>query len=105
MSLRLPDRLNGEDRAERHVSSVLGEIAQEKAATAARMSERVEASLAALRAASTDCAKLIDIAANALWELVVQREAAGFDLDLRALIEEYDVPREVMARFGHHPTR
>jgi hypothetical protein len=105
MFLRLPDRLNGDDRAQCQSENILGELARERVATANRMSERVVAHLAALRAC-TDAAqrpRLIDRAANALWELVVQHECAGLDADLSQLTSTYDIPQEVLARLGPHP--
>jgi hypothetical protein len=84
------------------------EIAQEKAASLGRMGRRLEDAIAAIRAFdAAPCAasppsqraRLVAEAADALWMLAVQREAAG-SCDLPSILREYAVPREVAIRMG-----
>jgi hypothetical protein len=81
------------------------EILEEKAASLTRAGRRVEAALKAVRAhdagetAGADRAALLDEAARAVWALLIQRELCGFRDDRRT-IEQYDIPRDVMARVG-----
>jgi hypothetical protein len=90
------------------------EFRQEKASALGRLGRALEASLAALarfeashpQAASTAGrqlrAKLVAEASVALWHFVVQREACGLR-DLRYVLRDYGVPREVAARMGALP--
>lgn len=84
------------------------EIAQEKAASLGRIGRRLEDSLAALKAfdaapcatgGAAQRARLVAAAAEALWMLAVQQEAAGC-CDIPSLLREYAVPREVAIRMG-----
>jgi hypothetical protein len=47
-------------------------------------------------------ASLVAEASRALWHFVVQREACGLR-DLRYVLRDYRVPREVAARMGALP--
>src|SRR5215471_6974859 len=85
------------------------EIAQEKAAALGRLGRGLEAALAALRsfddaqgpAASCENRRcrdeLVAQAGQALWYLMVQRDACGLHNN-NALISDYGVPREVVNR-------
>jgi hypothetical protein len=90
------------------------EIAQEKAAALGRLGRGLEAALAALRsfdavlgpAASREDRRcrddLVAQAGQALWYLMVQRDACGL-YNNEALISDYRVPREVVNRAGPAP--
>jgi hypothetical protein len=90
------------------------EIAHERMATLARLGQRLERALAALRshdeahqfrrqpASATDRdvrAALVLEAAEALWYSVIQRELTGFH-DSADVMRDYRVPREVQVRMG-----
>jgi hypothetical protein len=89
------------------------EIRQEQAATIGRLSRDLRTALEALDAfkrrpsssmvpvARRDAqrARLVDAAAYALWNFVVQRECSGFR-NTGQLLEEYGVPKEVRLKMG-----
>ena len=89
------------------------EIAQEKASALGRLGRRLEAALAALRAfdakhreaairgteARERRDRLVAEAGEALWYLMVQRDACGFYNSV-AVIRDYGVPGEVVNRLG-----
>jgi hypothetical protein len=81
------------------------EILEEKAASLTRAGRRVEAALTAIRAHDTgqtpgaDRAALLNEAARAVWAMLIQRELCGFR-DEKRTIEQYEIPRDVMARVG-----
>ena len=91
------------------------EIGQEKASALGRQGRRLETTLAVLRA--YDCAhpqeaaarrsdraraRLVADAGEALWYLMVQRDACGL-YGSSALIADYRVPPEVVNRAGPSP--
>jgi len=91
------------------------EFRQERAAALGRLGRALEASLAALARFDADhsqtmsaaeCrqlrASLVAEASRALWHFVVQREACGLR-DLRYVLRDYCVPREVAAGMGAQP--
>src|SRR5262245_23278926 len=91
------------------------EFRQEKVSALGRLGRALEARLAALAqfdAGSSDAASgvesrqlrapLVAEASVALWHFVVQREACGLR-DLRYVLRDYRVPREVAARMGALP--
>jgi len=94
------------------------EILQEQAATIGRLSQELRDALDALDAFSREAssgetvadrhdpqrARLVDAAAYALWNFVVQRECSGFRGTEQAL-KHYGVPMEVRAKMGAIPTR
>jgi 16S rRNA G1207 methylase RsmC len=87
------------------------EIAQEKASALGRLGRRLEAALAALaawpRTATSDRKirdSLAEQAGYALWLFVVQREACGLN-DSAQVMQDYGVPNEVYAAWGHWPCR
>jgi hypothetical protein len=87
------------------------EILEEKAATLARVAERLEAKLAALEAVEREMGPepseealarrvtLREEAAEWLWYLVVQREAVGVTQH-DAVFETYRVPGEIRRLMG-----
>jgi hypothetical protein len=89
------------------------EIRQEQAATMGRLDRELRDALDALerfnRRASSDKtaadssdphrAGLVDAAAYALWNFVVQRECSGFR-GIEQVLEDYAVPAEVCAKMG-----
>lgn len=84
------------------------EIQEEQAATIGRIARQLEESLEALRAfdAGTPAGdraperrRLVDAAAYALWNFVVQRECAGFRFTEQVL-KQYAIPRDVRMRMG-----
>jgi hypothetical protein len=86
------------------------EIVQEQVAALGRAGRALEAALAALTAhgdaeaaangaAGVTRAKLVQDASDALWCLIVQREAMGLR-DPRPVIRDYRVPAEVQNRMG-----
>ncbi len=103
---RLPDAVSGTGG----LDALEYEALQEKAWNLARMGRRLELALRAL--AEFDAAlpeggagerdRLVAAAGEALWYLVVQREACGLR-DSEALMRELDVPREVRLRMGYVP--
>lgn len=91
------------------------ELAQEKASALGRLGRALEAALAALAEFDAEHpremlspdrrklrASLVARASLALWYFVVQREACGLR-DMRAVLRDYRVPREVAARMGAQP--
>ena len=88
------------------------EIRQEQAATLGRLARELRDALDALDAftrVSDDLtaadrrapgrAHLVDAAAYALWNFVVQRECSGFR-DTELALKDYAVPGEVRAKMG-----
>lgn len=80
------------------------ELLAEKAAALGRSAARVEASLERLRAHDlagdgVDRGALLLDAADAVWCFFVQRELCGLK-DQAAVIAQYSIPREVLARLG-----
>ena len=85
------------------------EIRQEQAATIGRLARELRDALGALDTfnsakAGADSrdpqrARLVDAAAYALWNFVVQRECCGFRWT-EEVLKDYAVPGEVRARMG-----
>ena len=82
------------------------EIAQERASALGRLGRALEAALVALAdydnsQAERDATRtrLVQDASDALWCLMVQREACGLR-DPRPVLRHYGVPAEVYARMG-----
>ena len=87
------------------------EIAQETASALGRHGRALEAALAALAAfdaapppESDARTALVNAAAHALWQFVVQREACGLR-DAAMVVRMYRVPAEVQVRMGVFPPR
>ncbi|MEW5687454.1 MAG: DUF6665 family protein [Pseudomonadota bacterium] len=76
------------------------ELLEEQAYSLGRAGRKVEAALAELRAAEGPArAPALKRAADAVWGFFVQREVLGLR-DRRAIIAQYEIPREVLARLG-----
>jgi hypothetical protein len=76
------------------------ELLEEQAASLGRMGRKMETALAALRAHEGEGrAQALKAAADAVWCFLVQREVMGLR-DRAAIVAQYDIPREVMARLG-----
>ena len=99
-SLRMPQSLLnrlGSDTAE---AALRHEIVEEQAAALGRMGRKAEAALATLKAHEGEGrAQALRAAADAVWCFLVQREVMGLR-DRAAVVAQYDIPREVMARLG-----
>lgn len=92
--------------SERNVESVQAEIAQEKAASLARVATRLldaitrlEKHDAAPGSGPEVRADLVSAAGEALWYYVVQREACGLR-GMDGVLRDFRVPREVHLRMG-----
>lgn len=88
------------------------EFRQERAAALGRLGRALEGSLAALARFDAEQSQAISVAecrqlraslvaeaSRALWHFVVQREACGLR-DMRYVLRDYRVPREVAAGMG-----
>ena len=77
------------------------ELLEEQAQSLGRAGRKVEAALAALRdhPGGEGRAALLKTAADAVWGFFVQREVMGLR-DRAAVIAQYGIPREVLARLG-----
>jgi len=79
------------------------DLRKERASALGETGRQVQAALLALRNAPADDAalqhKLLWAAAKCVWRYFIQREACGMrDHDL--VIEEYAIPKQVLARVG-----
>jgi hypothetical protein len=111
MSLKPPQILAPRSRlpAPPLVTALETEIFEEKAATLARLTRAFETSLAAWKATEDDAepgrttaerrSRLLDEAAEALWNFVVQREVCGLR-NTDAVLREYGVPPALKLRMG-----
>ena len=77
------------------------ELLEEQAAALGRTGRKAQAALAALKAHQGEDgrAEALKSAADAVWCFLVQREVMGLR-DRAAIVREYDIPNEVMARLG-----
>ena len=77
------------------------ELAEEQAHSLGRAGRKVETALAALRDHPEGEARTaaLKAAADAVWSFFVQREVLGLR-DRNAVISQYGIPREVLARLG-----
>lgn len=106
-----PPRSLGPPAAAAALDALQDEVMQEKAATLGRLTHAFESALAVLREAETGATEgsgapasrqreaLVDAAAEALWNFVVQREACGLR-NTEAVLREYCVPAGVRLRMG-----
>ena len=100
MSFRLPQTLSKMSARESALTAVEAEIGAEKASSLGRLGQTAQKALRALEAASEDDRPaLTRAAADAVWQLFVQRELSGLH-DHRPLIAELDIPRAVLLRLG-----
>ena len=93
------------------------ELRQEQAATIGRLARELRDALGALdafdrqassgetpAASGPQRARLVDAAAYALWNFVVQRDCCGFRWT-EEILKDYAVPAEVRAKMGAIPPR
>ncbi|QND56340.1 DUF6665 family protein [Mesorhizobium huakuii] len=101
MSLRPPAHLAGSPAAEAAFDALGHEILAEKAAALGRAGQRVEETLARLRANGDEQLrpKLLKAAAEAVHGYFIQRELCGLRKH-DGVIREYDIPRAVLVRLG-----
>lgn len=101
MSLRLPQDLGSSFAPDRANDAFNHEVLAEKAASLGRAGKKLAAKLAELREANSDAdrAPLIREAAEAAHSYFIQRELCGLYAH-QPIIDDYDVPREVLARMG-----
>lgn len=102
MSLRPPSQYSNPGTTTDGIGLLDHEIAAEKAAALGRAGERVEHSLARLKAHQGDAderARLRQAAADAVYGYFIQRELCGMRRHHGA-IREYGIPNEVLARLG-----
>lgn len=100
MSFRLPQTLSKISARESALTAVEAEIGAEKAGSLARLTQTAEKALRALENATDDDRPArTKAAADAVWQLFVQRELSGLH-DHRPLIAELGIPRAVLLRLG-----
>ena len=100
-SLRLPQSLTARLKPETGDGVLHYELLQEQAYSLGRAGRKVEAALKTLadHPAGEGRAVALKVAADAVWSFLVQREVMGLR-DRTAVIAQYDIPREVLARLG-----
>ena len=81
------------------VKAIEYQLEDNRAYALGQAGKRVEKAMAALEAGGKDRDVLLDEAADAVWRLLIVREAAGFR-DPKATFTAYRVPPEVIARIG-----
>jgi len=102
MSVRPPSTASGTTASEMAFDALGHEILAEKAAALGRAGQRVEETLARLRAHGDDKEqrpRLLKDAAEAVHAYFIQRELCGLRKH-DAVIREYDIPRAVLVRLG-----
>ena len=84
--------------------AIEAEIRGEMAAALGDSARKVEAALRVLRAAQAGAERelLLDEAAEAVWDFLIQRELRGLR-DREHVIAHHDIPREVLNRIGAIP--
>ena len=100
-SLRMPQSLVARLRVDTGEAVLRYELLEEQAHSLGRAGRKVEATLAALaeHPGGEGRADLVEAAADAVWGFLVQREVMGLR-DRAAVVAQYGVPREVLARLG-----
>jgi hypothetical protein len=99
-SLRMPQSLANRLGVETGQAVLRHEILEEQAAALGRQGAKLERALEALRAHEGEGrAAVLVAAADAAWCLLVQREVMGLR-DRAAVVAQYQIPREVLARIG-----
>lgn len=101
MTVRPPRRSERMDK-DPLTAAIEHEALEEKAATLARLTRKLEEALAALDGASEERERLLARAGEALWHVVIQRELCGLRRH-DALMRELAVPGAVRARMGPDP--
>lgn len=99
--LRMPQHLADAPHVGTGEARLKFELLEEIDAGLRRCEQRIETALRELREHPEPEGRgpLVDAAADAVWELIVQHEANDC-CDHSALIERYRIPPEVMARVG-----
>ncbi len=100
-SLHTPQSLLARLKPETGDAVFRHELIEEQAQSLGRAGRKVEETLAALKAHDNndDRTVLMNAAADAVWGFLVQREIMGLR-DRTAIVEQYGIPREIMARIG-----
>ena len=103
MALKMPERFSGQGAGKTGSDILDYEIMAEKASSLGRAGERVETTLAALKAHQGDDAcersRLLRDAADAVYAYFIQRELCGLRRH-HEVIREYGIPSEVLVRLG-----
>ena len=101
MSLRLPQNLGSAFSSDRAMDAFHTEVLAEKAASLGRAGRSLASKLALLAEASpsVDRNSLVKDAADAAHGYFIQRELCGL-FSHQTIIEDYEIPREVLARMG-----
>jgi len=100
-SLRMPQSLSKRLGVETGEAVLAYELLEEQAVSLGRAGRKLEAALAALRDHEGEDGRpaVLKAAADAAWGFFVQREALGLR-DRAAVVIQYGIPREVLARIG-----
>lgn len=100
-SLRMPQSLRSRLGVETGEAVLRHELMEEQAHSLGRAGHKVEMALAALRdhPGGEGRSAVLKAAADAVWGFLVQREVMGLR-DRAAVIAQYSIPREVLARLG-----
>lgn len=100
-SLRMPQSLARRLGGEPGDAILRYELMEEQAHSLGRAGRKVEAALRTLaeHPQGEDRAAALKAAADAVWAFLVQREVMGLR-DRAAVIAQYGIPREVLARLG-----
>lgn len=99
-SFRMPQSLNTRLGVETGDAVFRHELLEEQAQSLGRAGRKVEAALSVLAAyEGAGRAAVVKAASDAVWEFLVQREVMGFR-DRSAVVAQYGIPRDVMARIG-----
>ena len=99
-SLRMPQSLTKRLGVETGDAVLAYELMEEQAVSLGRAGAKLTAALEALQVAEGEARPVaLKAAADAAWGFFVQREALGLR-DRAAVVAQYGVPREVMARLG-----
>ena len=102
MALKMPERFSGQGAGKTGSDILDYEIMAEKASSLGRAGERMETTLAALRAHQGDAcerSRLLRDAADAVYAYFIQRELCGLRRH-HEVIREYGIPSEVLVRLG-----
>lgn len=100
-SLRMPQSLVRRLGVDTGDAVLRHELLEEQAQSLGRAGRKVEDALQALadHPGGEERAAALRAAADAVWSFLVQREVMGLR-DRNAVIAEYGIPREVLARLG-----
>jgi hypothetical protein len=99
-SLRMPQAFAKRLGVETGEAVLRYELLEAQAAALGCAGRKLEAALAALRAHEGEGrVEVLKAAADTAWGFLVQREAMGLR-DRAAVVAQYDIPREVLARIG-----